>query len=318
MYTGTLLDSQKARNIPNGIAGGAWYQKGANLIATELQGTWLHVIEINGQAISGWMNAGANQTKIKFDVIIVNPPPPVPPVAKMGKYAIVSRIPSYFADPLAIEVNACSFNDWDNPSILKGDTIFVTPEMRLHLQKIQTLDAYNLVTQKGHLWCNRGDWKAELLTGFGNFLELTGEKVTNTKGTFYGVVGFPWAEDITKYDGNFNWFNNPTTFSKETARRKDMTIINPGNGKDAYWILLKKKPKMWIYAPYIELFPPMPPEGTGYILRGASVFMQTADGVKPLRLARTPGELLHPDPRWKLNTGSVIPEVRPEWIYPTI
>jgi hypothetical protein len=310
IINGTTLEITKIRSTPGGDVIG--FIPNNTYFTGEVFGNWFKLQTVDGTAKGGYIH----RQSVRVDP--TPPTPPQPPQAKNAQYAICSRIPDYFADPRPIEVNACSFNDWDNPSILKGDTIFVTPEVRTHLLKIQTEAAFNLVTQQGHLWCNRGEWKAELITGYGNILELTGEKVTNTKGTFYGVVGFPYTADITKYDSSFNWFNNPTIFSKETARRRiDLSIINSGDGKNAYWILLKKKPHMWIYSDYIELFPPLPPEGTGYILKGASVFMQTADGIRPLRLARTPGELIHPDPRWQLNTGSVIPEVRPEWNYPT-
>ena len=53
---------------------------------------------------------------------------------------------------------------------------------------------------------------------------------------------------------------------------------------------------------------------TGYCLQGASVYGHAADMDIPLRLARVPGELLHPCPEWKLNEKPVPPEVRPEWV----
>jgi hypothetical protein len=74
---------------------------------------------------------------------------------------------------------------------------------------------------------------------------------------------------------------------------------------------------LWIHDDFIEIFPALPAEAVGgYILLGASIFMQTIDGIKPLRLARVPGELIQPHPTWKLNTGSVVPEIRMGWNFP--
>jgi hypothetical protein len=88
MFEGTLLAPQKARNVPDGITIGAWYQKGAKITATELQGTWLHLGTVNGIATTGWLNAGANQNLISFQVV-ATPPPVVPPAPTVTDDLIV-------------------------------------------------------------------------------------------------------------------------------------------------------------------------------------------------------------------------------------
>ena len=90
---------------------------------------------------------------------------------------------------------------------------------------------------------------------------------------------------------------------KESARNKKTPpdIFNVGSGYDAYFPLLKETPKLYILKSNIEVLPPSP-DG-GYVLQGMSVY--TA-GMQPLRLARTPGELIYPT-SWRINTAGVIP-----------
>jgi hypothetical protein len=73
MFEGTLLAPQKARNVPDGITIGAWYQ---------------HLGTVNGIATTGWLNAGANQNLISFQVV-ATPPPVVPPAPTVTDDLIV-------------------------------------------------------------------------------------------------------------------------------------------------------------------------------------------------------------------------------------
>jgi hypothetical protein len=114
-----------------------------------------------------------------------------------------------------------------------------------------------------------------------------------------------------------NWFMKPWLWGKAQALSKDgLTVTNVGDALHVYLPAIKKSVSTWMHLSQLELFPPAPLESRGYILRGASIFMNTAQGIKALRLARAPGELIHPYPGWSMSTRSVIPEVRIDWIYP--
>lgn len=234
-----------------------------------------------------------------------------------NRVAIVSNLPDHFADPLAIEVNSTKLHDSLHPT--KGDTITVYPSTLRHMQKIQSAGAYGWTVRPYMLWTNRrriGDslgppWeqkdgspadkylRAECITGYGNFVEILDEI-----GEFYEIRATRTDIDWDQFDESFNWFNFPCLWVKESARNKKIPpdIFNVGHGYDAYFPLLKASPKLYILKSSVEVLPPSP-DG-GYILQGMSVY--TA-GMQPLRLARTPGELLYPLAGWKMRTAGVIP-----------
>ena len=219
------------------------------------------------------------------------------PVIK-NRLGIVSFLSGYMADPLPIEVNAIPFNDMDVPKGLgKGSTIPVLPTMQKYLQKMQSAEAYRWVVAPRMLWINRDDFRAECIgAGYGNYVEIIGET-----DNFFEIAALA-HDDPMLYDPlTFNWRTHPHLFGKATARRKDFSIVNVGAGLDCYIPIIKQTPHLWIHKSYAEL---LPPRLDGYILHGASVY--TAD-MQPLRLARKPGELVHPSATWRLSTGSVIP-----------
>lgn len=239
-------------------------------------------------------------------------PPFIPPVIT-NRVGIISSLPDYFADPLDLEVNVVSLHDAVHPS--KGSTIKVFPSVLRHMQKIQSYDAYKWTVRPFMLWINRrwiGDPlgstaetpevdplpKAECVSGYGNFVEIIGED-----GEYWQIRATVHTRDNFNFGDNFNWFNYPHLWCKQSARDKKTPpdIYNVGSGYDAYFPLLQAKAGIWILKKDVELLPPSP-DG-GYILQGMSVY--TA-GMQPLRLARTPGELIYPT-SWKINTAGVIP-----------
>ncbi len=248
---------------------------------------------------------------------VFNAAQPFTPPIITHRVAIVSNLPDHFADPLAIEVNSTKLHDSLHPA--KGDTITVYPSTLRHMQRIQTESAYKWTVRPWMLWTNMryvGDpfgepWTdengdpikehltAECITGYGNFVEILDEI-----GEYYEIRATPTDADLwDTFGANFNWFNYPCLWVKQSARNKKTPpdIFNVGTAYDAYFPVLKETPKLYILKSNVELLPPSP-DG-GYILQGMSVY--TA-GMKPLRLARKPGELIYPT-SWRINTAGVIP-----------
>ena len=85
--------------------------------------------------------------------------------------------------------------------------------------------------------------------------------------------------------------------------------MNVGDGLDCYFPNMKRTAHLWISANDVELFPPLPAGIRNYALDGASVYGWDGLQYHPLRLARKPGELVHPRSDWTLQTSSVIPPV---------
>jgi len=235
-----------------------------------------------------------------------------PPVIR-NRVAIISHLPDHFADPLNIEVNSTPLHDTVHPT--KGDTITAFPSIMRHMAKIQSAAAFGWTVRPFMLWTNRrydGDPlgskfgedgvdrfpKAECISGYGNFVEIIGEV-----GEYYQINATSNQDDWDLFDESFNWFNYPHLWVKQSARNKAIPpkIFNVGAGYDAYFPLLQAKAGLWILKKDVELLPPSP-DG-GYVLQGMSVY--TA-GMQPLRLARTPGELIYPT-SWRINTAGVIP-----------
>ncbi len=228
-----------------------------------------------------------------------------------NRLAIVSYLSDYMADPNPIEVNAIAFQDADVPkNKTKGHTIPVLQNWRTYLPKIQSAQAYHLVTTPNHCWINRDDWMCECIgAGYGNFVEIL-QSVRTNGGLFHEIHASAYNMNLSQTNPKtFKWETHPHLFGKETARREDGTIINPGAGVDCYFPIIKRTRHLWIHDDFVELFPPLPAGASGYCLQGASVYAAMADYDRPLRLARKPGELIHPYPGWKLQTGSVIPPV---------
>jgi hypothetical protein len=233
-----------------------------------------------------------------------------------NQLGIISWLPPYFGDPLSMEVNAVALQDNDPypTSLLKGGAITVSQSILNHMQKVQSADGYRWTVRPWMLWINRpfvGDCfdsqladgadplpKAECISGFGNFVEII-----DTVNGYHLIKATANTTDFFQYGADFNWYNHPELWVKQSARNKTGGIFNVGSGYDAYFPLLKAKEHLWIHSSFVELFPPSP-EPSGFILQGCSVYTAT---MQPLRLARKPGELLHLDPRWELKTRGVIP-----------
>ena len=231
-----------------------------------------------------------------------------------NKVAIVTHLPDHFADPLDIEVNSTPLHDTIHPT--KGDTITAYPSIMRQMARVQSAAAYGWTVRPFMLWVNRrfdGDPlgskfgeagvdrypKAECITGYGNFVEIV-----NTVGDYYQINATKNTIDWDQLDASFNWYNYPHLWVKQSARNKATPpkIFNVGSGYDAYFPLLQAKAGLWIFKKDVEVLPPSP-DG-GYVLQGMSVY--TA-GMKPLRLARKPGELIYPLDGWKMRTAGVIP-----------
>jgi len=241
-----------------------------------------------------------------------------------NRLAIVSWLPLYMSDPSwAFEVNAVELSDvFPQPTRMgKGHTIPVLPPVLAYEEKIQTHDAFDLMKSPGHLRINHhyiGDGTgttggskypmAECIhAGYGNFIEII-RTVQNAAGTWHEIKAIRYDDPMNYDPARFNWFTHPTVFSKETCRTPENRIVNPGDGKDCFFTVIKREPCLWIHGSFVELFPPMPPGVRAYALRGASVYGWTGDGYIPLRIAERPGQLEHPTPGWRLKTGSVIPQ----------
>lgn len=230
-----------------------------------------------------------------------------------NRVAIVTHLPDHFADPLSIEVNSTPLHDTIHPT--KGDTITAYPSIMRRMAKVQTASAYGWTVRPFMLWVNRrydGDPlgsvygedgvdrypKAECVTAYGNFVEII-----NEVGDYFEIRARSNQEDWDSFGDDFDWWHYPHLWVKQSARNKSTPpkIFNVGLGYDAYFPLLKAKVGLWILKKDVEVLPPSP-DG-GYILQGMSVY--TA-GMKPLRLARKPGELIYPT-SWKINTAGVVP-----------
>ena len=245
--------------------------------------------------------------------ISIKTTPFIPRLVIRNRVAIISHLPDHFADPLNIEVNSTPLHDTVHPT--KGDTVKVAPSILRHMQKIQSAAAYGWTIRPFMLWINRryiGDPlgsklgepnvdsvpKAECITAYGNFVEIIGEV-----GEYYQIRSSLANDDFDRFNPDFNWCNYPHLWVKQSARNKATPpkIFNVGAGYDAFFPLLQAKAGLWILKKDVEVLPPSP-DG-GYVLQGMSVY--TA-GMQPLRLARTPGELIYPTP-WRINTAGVIP-----------
>jgi hypothetical protein len=280
-----------------------------------------------------WVNCGSlfqYATVISYDP--PGPPnPPPTPVPTVGRFAIIKHLPDAMSDPTwKTEVNVCGMADTVIPvSKMKGSPVLFLPDKQMIARKMQTEAGYRWAARPGSGMIIRhyiGDVtgataddgadpipKIECVNGFGNFLKIT-ETVKTRGGLFHRIEALPYNGDASKLE---SWFTKPWYWMKMTARTPSGQIFNVGDGIDSYLPLLRRTSYLWIHNDFVEIFPVLPPEGVGgYILLGASIFMQTIDGIKALRLARTPGELIHPYTGWAMQTRSVVPEVRSDFIYP--
>lgn len=88
MYQGELLDSQPPRDKPDGSPSGGYIPKGAKITAITLEGNWLRLATVDGMPRSGWLNAGANMSKIRYWVIVAPPPVDPPPTTVLVPFTL--------------------------------------------------------------------------------------------------------------------------------------------------------------------------------------------------------------------------------------
>lgn len=74
-WKGVTLDSIPVRSSIDGGAISPYLAKNTPISGDAVDGTWLHMTAPR----VGWVNAGANQTKVKWENVTVTPPPPPPP-----------------------------------------------------------------------------------------------------------------------------------------------------------------------------------------------------------------------------------------------
>ena len=284
-------------NVRNGIGGDViGYIPARTTISFVRSGRW----GILTKARSGYVNMQSVEILFAIEPTIID---------AQNYLGIFSHLEPTQTYP--VEVNAEMVFDYpteDFPvNVGKGHTIPVGQNWRSYLPKIQSLAAYNMVVTPNHLWINRDDWMAECIcAGYGNLIEIR-QTVINKAGKFHELKCLSYDFDTTRINLTlFNWQTHPTLFGKETAR-KGTRIMNPGAGLDAYFPNIKRSPKAWVRAEHVELLPPLPDGFINYAVYGASIYAYDGLTYVPLRLARKPGELLHPYPGWKLNTPSVIP-----------
>jgi hypothetical protein len=294
------------------------------------QANWLQLLD------GTWVNCGTSFQYVNiltYPSAVVPPPPPPPPpipIPQSGNFAIIKHLPAVMSDPTwKTEVNVCALQDTVAPvSKAKGSPVLFLPDKQMAARKVQSEEGYRWAARPGSGMIIRhyiGDVlgstaedgadpipKIECVSGFGNFIKIL-ESVKTRGGLFHRIETLAYNGDASNLS---DWFYNPAGWMKMTARTPDGQIMNVGAGLHSYLPLLRRTAYLWIHDDFIEKFPAPPTEWKGWILRGASIFMATDHGIKALRLARVPGELIHPYPGWSMSTRSVVPEVRIDWIYP--
>lgn len=111
MFEGTVLSDIQARSAPDGTVLPGWIKKGAVILSPEMQATWMRIGTINGAAATGWVNAGANMSKINWHVIATPPPPPPPPVTVANNWTVTIDELSNGTDNVKVLKNGVVFSD---------------------------------------------------------------------------------------------------------------------------------------------------------------------------------------------------------------
>ncbi len=221
----------------------------------------------------------------------------------------------------------------DSPKIApKGDTIVVSDSWYLYMRKLMTQKAWEWwgVTPR-FLMINRDSkWSNPDIIEMPKFECIA--LPLNFIAAYNFVNGF--ARVVARNSQNFNtntldpkvdnWFYRPWQFSKASVHNAATggNIGLVGDGLHVYTPIIKEEPDIYIQRDFVEWFPPLPMSVTyqgkqytitGYCLLGASVYGHADEMDIPLRLARVPGELIHPCPEWMLKEKPVPVEVRAEW-----
>ena len=72
MWKGITLDSIPVRSAPDGGAINPYLAKNTSITGDIVDGTWLHMTTPR----MGWVNAGANMSKVRWENVTATPPPP--------------------------------------------------------------------------------------------------------------------------------------------------------------------------------------------------------------------------------------------------
>ena len=72
-WKGTTLDDLPLLNAIDGTVIKPYITKGTPVSGDDVKGVWLHLKSPR----TGWMNSGANQTKVRWENVTVTPPSPL-------------------------------------------------------------------------------------------------------------------------------------------------------------------------------------------------------------------------------------------------
>lgn len=246
------------------------------------------------------------------------------------KLGIIKQDFDFTDTGMTITVQARKMND--TPKIgSKGDVMVVSDKWYGYMKKLMTQKAWEwwgvipfyLMINRHSKWSEAGNTempKFECIALPNNFITAD-----------YFVNGF--AHVIARDSRNFNtdvlnpevdnWFYKPWQFWKCTAHNDNGEVFLVGASLHVYSPVIREEADIYIQENFVEWFPPLPMNVTyqgnthmitGYCLKGASVYGHAETMDIPLRLARVPGELLHPCPEWILRELPVPVEVRKEWV----
>lgn len=210
----------------------------------------------------------------------------------------------------------------DTPKIApKGATYQVSDKWVLYMKKLMTYRAwfwwiaaeYMLMINRRSKW---GTGKPDEMPRFecialpNNFIASDSETAL-----FARVVGRDsrFFNTDTLNPERDNWYHNPHQFWKATMHKEGQVRL-VGQADHVYTPVIRQLSEQWIQKNFVEWFPKLPMNVTyngkthtitGYCLLGASVYGHAEHEDIPLRLARVPGELIHPCPEWRLSEKPV-------------
>jgi len=230
----------------------------------------------------------------------------------------------------SITVQARKMND--TPKIApKGDVMVVSDAWYLYMRKLMTDAAWHWwgITPRMLMINRESKWFDEASTEMPKFECIA--LPCNFIATDYFINDFAHVLsrdsqhfDVSKLDPQKdNWYYYPWLFWKATAHNDNGDVWLVGKSLHVYTPVIREEPDVYIQKNFVEWFPPLPMNVTyqghvyritGYCVQGASVYGHADAFDVPLRLARAPGECIHPCPEWSLKEKPVPPEVRPEWV----
>lgn len=246
------------------------------------------------------------------------------------KLGIIKQDLEELADTgMTITVQARKMND--TPKIgPKGDTMVIGDAWYLYMKKLMTDPAWTWwgVSPRMLMINRESKWYDEAYTEEPRFECIALPCNFIAADSFVGSFAHVVARDSRNFKAlqlnpNVdNWFYRPWQFWKCTAHNDGGDVFLVGAGLHVYSPVIREEPDLYIQRDFVEWFPSLPMDVTyqgkkhtitGYCLQGASVYGHAEEMDIPLRLARIPGENLHPCPEWRLIEKPVPPEVRADW-----